>query len=185
MRNLFPKLAIDLVSGLRFMHSRGVVHADIKPANILLDISGHESYPEPVLRARYIDFSAAFIPDIEDATHAGGTWDFMAPEQLRIQKDLNTPNFASDVWSLGITLLSIIVGGSPYIAACGSTPFMLREAIKAGDPLGFARMDLVVAKRMAACQDFVDCCRLALQKDRDRRATASAWEHWHVMHEIE
>lgn len=57
---------------------------------------------------------------------------------------------------------------------------MLREAIKSGDPLGFAKMDGVVQKRLAACQDFVDCCRLTLQKDRTRRTTAAAWSR-HMM----
>ena len=109
----------------------------------------------------------------------------MAPEQLRIQKDLNTPTFASDIWSLGLTLLYILVGGSPYAAACGDNLFMLREAIKGGDPLGFARMDPVVQKRMSACQDFVDFCRLALQKDRSRRACAGTWQHWLETHHIE
>ena len=131
-RNLFPKLAIDLVSGLHFIHKCGVVHADIKPGNILLGIVVHHSFPEPVVRARYIDFSAAFVSEVEDATNAGGTWDFMAPEQLRIQKHLNTPTFASDIWSLGITLLSIIVGGSPYIAACGANLFMVERPSKQG-----------------------------------------------------
>lgn len=102
----------------------------------------------------------------------------MAPEQLRIQKELNTPTFASDIWGLGITLLCIIVGDSPYTAACGGNDFMLREAIKSGDPIGFARMDPVPRKRLAACQDFVDCCRLALNKDRVKRTTAAAWGSW-------
>lgn len=176
LRQLFPGLANDLIAGLRFIHAAAVVHADIKPANILLDIS--DEYEQPVLRARYIDFSASFVPGQDSAVNAGGTWDFMAPEQMRIQVDLSTPTFASDVWSIGIALLSIIVGGSPYAAACGGNAFMLREAVKTGDPLGFARMDPVVQKRLAACQDFVDCCRLALQKDRDRRATAPGWEEW-------
>lgn len=179
LRSLFANLAMDLISGLNFIHSAGMVHADIKPANILLDISEQYDLPRPVLRARFIDFSAAFIPDRSSGNNAGGTWDYMAPEQLRIQKDLNIPTFASDVWSLGITLLYTIVGDSPYTAACGrSNLFMLREAIKAGDPLGFARMDPVVQKRMTACQDFVDCCRLVLQKDRERRIGAAAWERW-------
>ena len=177
--SLFPGIAYDLIAGLEFMHANGVVHADIKSANVLLDISHHASQQKPVIRARYIDFSAAFIPSEGDgATNAGGTWDFMAPEQLRIQKELNTPTTASDIWSLGITLLTILVGGSPYAAACGGNNFMLREAIKGGDPIGFARMDPVPRKRLAACQDFVDCCRLALKKDRENRITASAWMGW-------
>ncbi|KAI5359660.1 Putative serine/threonine-protein kinase, active [Septoria linicola] len=177
--SLFPGIAYDLIAGLEFLHANGVVHADIKSGNVLLDISQHASQQKPVIRARYIDFSAAFIPAENDgATNAGGTWDFMAPEQLRIQKEFNTPTPASDIWSLGITLLSIMVGGSPYTAACGGNNFMLREAIKSGDPLGFARMDPVPRKRLTACQDFVDCCRLALKKDRENRITASAWKSW-------
>ncbi|KAH9835975.1 kinase domain-containing protein [Teratosphaeria destructans] len=180
LRQVFPGLSEDLVSGLEFIHDAGVVQADIKPANILLDISEHYSHPRPVLRARFIDFSAAFRVDTDDTTkHAGGTWDFMAPEQLKIQKELNTPTTASDVWALGITLLTLIVGESPYTAACGDNLFMLREAIKSGDPLGFAKMaGSKVQKRLAACQDFLDCCRLALKKDREKRVTATAWKSW-------
>lgn len=177
LRNLFPTIANDLIGGLEFIHSAGIVHADIKPANVLLDVSD-QNHDTLRLRARYIDFSAAFVAGQDSAANAGGTWDFMAPEQLRIQKDLNTPTFASDIWSLGITLLYIMVGGSPYQAACGDNLFMLREAIKYGDPLGFARMDPVIQKRMTACQDFIDCCRLALQKDRGRRLTADGWRQW-------
>ncbi|KAF2482735.1 kinase-like domain-containing protein [Neohortaea acidophila] len=185
VRQLFPGLARDLIAGLHFLHSMRVVHADIKPANILLDIvdTGRQ---DPVLRARYIDFSASFLLDEDNSKlNAGATWDFMAPEQLRIQKELNQPTFASDVWGLGITLLYIIVGGSPYKAACGTNLFMLREAIKSGDPLGFARMDPAVDKRLKACQDFVDCCRLALQKDRERRCTAEGWAEWLEQQEFE
>lgn len=104
--------------------------------------------------------------------------DYMAPEQMSIRKDVNMPSFASDVWSLGITLLYILVGDSPYAAACTGNLFMLREAIKTGDPLQFARMDAVAQKRLAAAQDFVDCCRQALKKDGEKRTTARAWTSW-------
>lgn len=193
---IFPGIAIDLVNGLEFLHANGVVHADVKPGNVLLDISEHTTESRPVIRARYIDFSAAFIPEGGDsASNAGGTWDYsgfrkgsswseelifflVAPEQMRIQKELNTPTFASDVWSLGITLLCVLVGDSPYTAACNGNNFMLREAIKTGDPIGFAKMDPVPRKRLAACQDFVDLCRLALKKERGNRTTAAAWSSW-------
>lgn len=183
LRTVFPTLALDLTAGLSFIHASGVVHADIKPANILLDIAS-DSVPRPTLRARYIDFSASFALQEEGTQipNAGGTWDYMAPEQLKRDKDLSTPTPASDVWSVGATLLYVLAGGSPYAAACGTGDsgnlFLLREAIKAGDPLGFARGDPVVRKRMAACQDFVDCCRLALQKEREKRVAAAGWEKW-------
>lgn len=172
---LFFRLACDLIDGLRFIHASGIIHADIKPANILLDISDQASGDRPVIRARYIDFSASFVDGSDSITNAGGTWDYMAPEQMRIQKHLNTPTFASDVWSLGISLLFILVGGSPYAAACGSNMFQLREGIKNGDPISYAKVDPVIQKRFTSCQDFVDVSKVALQKDRDRRLTAAAW----------
>jgi serine/threonine protein kinase len=178
MRSLFPKIAGDLIAGLDFIHRAGVVHADIKPANVLLDVSEDSNQQNLIIRARYIDFSAAFLAEKRDSTNAGGTWDYMAPEQISVRKDVNLPTFATDVWSLGITLLAIIAGGSPYRAACGDNLFMLREAVKSGDALGFARMDPVVQKRMGASQDFVDCCRLALQKDAGRRAATTMWKRW-------
>nr|POF01085.1 map kinase kinase pbs2 [Quercus suber] len=179
--SIFPEIAADLISGLAFLHSHNVVHADLKPTNILLDISEHSLFPRPAIRARYIDFSASFRPThpAEDSTtNAGGTWDFMAPEQMRLQPEFNTPTAASDVWSLGITLVAVLVGDSPYAAACAGNTFLLREAIKSGDPLGFARMEPVAKKRLAAAQDFVDCVRLALQKDRERRPSAETWRNW-------
>lgn len=179
--SIWPSLSLDLVTGLEFMHNAGIVHADIKPQNVLLDISDHYSLPAPVIRARYIDFSASFMPAMEDSMPAGGgTWDYMAPEQMRIQKDLNRPTFASDIWSLGISLLYVIVLGSPYSTACNGNVFLLREAIKSADPLGFAKTDPKAKERMDACQGFIDACRLALQKDRDRRVTAASWRKWLV-----
>jgi hypothetical protein len=179
--NLFPSLANDLVSGLDFLHNvAGVIHADIKPANILLSPLPH--HPKR-LQARYADFSASFLIDSPDSianstTAGGGTWTFLAPEQLRLSKAENEPSQASDVWSLGLTFLSLIVLGSPYAAACGDNMFRLREGIKAGDPLGFAAMDSPVRKRMQACQGFVDCCRLALQKEKGKRVGAEGWMGW-------
>jgi serine/threonine protein kinase len=179
---LFPSLASDLISGLDFLHNTaGVVHADIKPANILLSASPR--HPKK-LQARYADFSASFLitspdsptsPSTSTSTVAGGgTWTYLAPEILR----LSPPTPASDVWSLGLTFLSLIILGSPYSAACGDNLFSLREGIKNGDPLGFAAMDPAARKRMVACQGFVDCCRLALQKDVGRRVGAEGWKGW-------
>ncbi|WPH01469.1 map kinase kinase pbs2 [Acrodontium crateriforme] len=189
MISIFPNLAEDLINGLAFIHDAGVVHADIKPANILLDISTPDHTPssKPIIRARYIDFSASFRPanPSDSLKHAGGTWTYLAPEQMHLQPTLNTPTPASDIWSLGLTLLSLIIGTSPYTAACADTNnFMLREAIKTGDPLRFAGSDPVCRKRLVACQVFVDCCRCALVLDRERRITARAWRRWVEGHDL-
>jgi serine/threonine protein kinase len=176
--SLFPGLAVDLIGGLEFLHANGVVHADIKAGNVLLDISQHAADGRPVVRARYIDFSAAFLEgegEGDAGKYAGGTWDYMAPEQMRPNC---SPTFASDVWSLGLTLLVVLCGGSPYAPACGNNMFMLREAVKTGDAIGFAKMDPVVRKRLDAVQDLVDCCRFALKKEPEKRVTAGTWAGW-------
>lgn len=182
---LFGRLAKDLISGIQFIHASGMVHADIKPANVLLDLYDSRTNESPGIRARYIDFSASFESSESElaAANAGGTWAFMAPEQLRLQKDLNTPTFASDVWSVGISLLFVIVGSSPYAAACGretdsSYLFRLREAIKNGQPISYAKMDPVIEKRFASCQSFLDCCNKVLKKDRADRWSAEKWLKW-------
>jgi serine/threonine protein kinase len=175
LRSLFGKLSSDLIGGLHFIHSKEVVHADIKPANVLLDLVKIDSSQAPIVRARYIDFSASFITGSDSSANAGGTWDFMAPEQLSRDKNLNTPTFKSDIWSLGITLLYLLVGASPYYAVRDSM-IRVREAIKDGTPLVYARSDPTIQKRMATCQDFVDSCRLALQKDIARRPSTAGWK---------
>lgn len=179
----FPSLAADLVAGLDFLHNTAhIVHADIKPANILLSPAPTPRNPTR-LTARYADFSASFpasAPPSKNspgsAAAGAGTWTYLAPELLRYPPPPPSPS--SDVWSLGLTLLSLIILGSPYAAAAGGNLFRLREAIKAGDPLGFAVMEPVMRKRVQACQEFVDCCRLAVQKDAGRRVEVGAWRAW-------
>ena len=119
-RELFVRAAYDLVGGLKFIHAHGIIHADIKPANVLLDIRHKDSAQMCITGARYIDFSASFCTG-SDSSHAGGTWDYLAPEQIYAYKE--APTFASDVWSLGITLLFILVGRSPYAETCGIDAF--------------------------------------------------------------
>ena len=88
LRNLFVKLSHDMVCGLRFIHGAGVVHADIKPSNILLDISDDDGFQSPVIRARYIDFSASLMPGHGSAANAGGTWDLYV--SLSVSHDSGT-----------------------------------------------------------------------------------------------
>jgi serine/threonine protein kinase len=99
------RLAQRLLGALATAHAAGVVHRDIKPANVLFDDHG-----EPCLA----DFGVAYTWDqTSGLTVAGmvvGTPGFMAPEQARDEQ--LTP--ASDVFSLGATLLFAATGHGPY-----------------------------------------------------------------------
>ncbi len=102
-----------LAEALDFAHSRGVIHRDIKPGNIMLN-----QYGRPLL----VDFNLAFQPLDASATgdRLGGTLAYMAPEHLeRISRpDAEFPKGtvaqAADIYSLGVVL---------YQAAAGRLPF--------------------------------------------------------------
>lgn len=132
LATIFPTLAASLVDSLLWIHTHACIHADIKPGNILLDLT-----TEPTLNAVYTDFSASILS--HDTTSkppiGGGTWDFLAPEQITSKQDADGPMAASDLWALGMTLLFIVIGGSPY--DCMPNAFLRRDAVKMGEPLKY------------------------------------------------
>ena len=97
-------LGARLASALAYVHSRGVVHRDVKPSNIFMSNDG-EAYIG--------DFGIARLVDASTVTVAGttlGTAAYMAPEQL--EDHLVGP--PADIWSLGIVLLECLTGQRVY-----------------------------------------------------------------------
>ncbi len=93
---LFQKICI----GLNHCHAKGVLHCDVKPANILL---GDENEP------RLADFGQSRLS--HEQTPALGTLFYMAPEQA----DLNsTPDASWDVYAVGAIMYRLLTGQPPY-----------------------------------------------------------------------
>jgi len=102
-------LLLQVADALAHAHVRGVVHRDVKPANVLVDASG---------RARVTDFGLATATWLRTMTATDamlGTPYYMAPELLGLSEERASP--ASDVWALGVVLYESLLGERPFKAA--------------------------------------------------------------------
>ena len=98
------EVAVQVGEGLAEAHRHGVVHRDVKPANLMLVLGGG---------VKVLDFGLAKLQDHEDLTRPGvamGTVAYMSPEQVT-----GGPIDArTDVWALGVVLYEMLAGRRPF-----------------------------------------------------------------------
>ncbi|MFC9852314.1 serine/threonine-protein kinase [Streptomyces prasinus] len=115
-RRLAPEAAVaivaDVADGLAAAHAAGVVHRDVKPENILLDMQGPVG-PGGSHRALLTDFGVAKLIDTPRRTRATkiiGTPDYLAPE---IVEGL-PPRASVDIYALATVLYELLAGFTPF-----------------------------------------------------------------------
>ena len=100
------ELIVQIARGLQHAHQRGIVHRDVKPANVIIT----DNSPN---RAVILDFGIAKLADDIGLTHTGtspGTPAYMSPEQARGE----SVDERSDIWSLGVMLHEMLTGLRPF-----------------------------------------------------------------------
>ena len=146
--------------GLAYAHERGVVHRDVKPANILILRRGRK------LTAKLMDFGIALVNQ-SNLTQEGvwmGTANYMAPEYLDTGKA--TPS--SDLFAVGVILYEVISGGRKPFA--GETTTLVLNAILRNPPEPFRTQEI-----QDASPALLDLVRKALAKNpEDRFQSAEA-----------
>src|SRR5262249_12448368 len=108
----FLRMAIGMASALRKLHQRGLIHKDIKPANILVNgASGEVRLTGWGIASRLARERQSPQPPETIA----GTLAYMAPEQTgRMNRSIDS---RSDLYALGVTFYRMLTGALPFTAA--------------------------------------------------------------------
>ncbi len=138
------EIALGAGEGLRAAHEKGIVHRDIKSANLMVTADG---------TVKVMDFGLAQISGQSGLTKSSttlGTASYMSPEQAqRLAVDLRT-----DIWSMGVVLYEMVTGQVPFggeheaavLYAIIHTPTEPVTALRVGVPV---TLDRVIARAMA------------------------------------
>ena len=109
------RLTDGIASGLTFAHSRGIIHADLKPSNILLDLND---------KPKICDFGIARTPaEDSDSPQLFATALYVAPERV----EGRPASVASDVYGLGLVLYEMLVGKPPFTSS--NAAVLLRDHV--------------------------------------------------------
>lgn len=170
-------LGVTLAEALEYVHEIGIVHRDVKPANVLLVSSGDGGGR---LRAKLADFGLATVQDDDrpdDRDQTLGTPAYLSPEQV-LGEHVGPE---SDVYQLGLVLLEALTGHVEYPGTTEVSALARLErdpAIPASAPPAIARTIRAMVERDPAVRVSLDSVIVALRRFRiEDRSTDATTGH--------
>lgn len=148
-------LILPLLDALDYSHKRGVVHRDIKPGNVMLDLSG---------RPYLMDFGIAKSMDSQFQTKTGqflGTPIYVSPEQVSGQR----VDGRSDIYSIGVMLYEMLTGKYPFPSENSMHALVLRMT---NDPIPLSE------SRPGTDPEVEAIIMRALEKEKENRFASAA-----------
>jgi serine/threonine protein kinase len=143
------EIIFKCAKALHYAHSRGVIHRDVKPSNIMLTTDSD---------VRIIDFGIALVQDSDISRIEGiaGSPSSMSPEQVQSLELTNR----SDLYSLGAVMYELLTGSRPFRA--GNLQKLLHQIVYATPPpIHTLRKDI--------SEELESVCSVALLKDPEKR----------------
>eukprot|EP00281_Chroomonas_sp_CCMP1168_P029703 CAMPEP_0206251608 /NCGR_PEP_ID=MMETSP0047_2-20121206/22121_1 /ASSEMBLY_ACC=CAM_ASM_000192 /TAXON_ID=195065 /ORGANISM="Chroomonas mesostigmatica_cf, Strain CCMP1168" /LENGTH=327 /DNA_ID=CAMNT_0053677585 /DNA_START=33 /DNA_END=1013 /DNA_ORIENTATION=+ len=155
----------QVLQGLSFLHEQGVIHRDIKGANILTTKEGHVKLADFGVALRLGDH----VEGRGGADDVAGTPYWMAPEVI----EMSPASTASDIWGVGATIIELLTGAPPYFEL-SALPALFRIVQDPHPPIPEAISP--------ALRDFLLQC---FRKDPATRLTArKLQEHQWIRHAV-
>jgi RNA polymerase sigma factor (sigma-70 family) len=138
---------LETCDGLEHAHANGIIHCDLKPANLLLDAQG-------AIRITDFGLARSLVEQTEPIAEIEGTAPFMAPEQ--VSRHWGSINVRTDVYGVGAVLYTLLTGRAPW--AGRRLPEILASVISAAAVVPPIRL------RPDLPESISDLCRKCLSK---------------------
>jgi serine/threonine-protein kinase len=145
------RICADVAAGLEALWATGMVHRDVKPANILLSAEDGQGYITDFGLAKDTQGSILTLPG-----QALGSMDYMAPEQIRGEE----VSAATDIYALGCVMYESLTGRPPFADVQGMRILWAQLQDEPKNPREL---------RPELPEEFVRAMMVALQKERDKR----------------
>ena len=143
LREHGPRMVKEILTGLEFLHSQGILHRDLKPSNVLVDVAGH---------MRLADFGISRVLNEDESTvqtDAKGTRDWVAVEVIETMNKEQKCRFKkkSDIQVAGMLAFFILTKGEhPF----GGLSHERMTNILKGNPVNLRRLDNLQAREFVA-----------------------------------